>query len=164
MKILHDATVLTAALGENIKANGSCEATFGFKGKQVVHRMYIRDKLACHQKLLLGMDFMREQQLNIDMGTDIITLPGVQECTPLMSMRALCIGPQDTMEITLMPMSGYSSSIGICMPTHRWKKVSSCLKAFRQREGCVSAWFTNTTDFQVYVDAGRSYRVLGIRH
>ena len=49
--------------------------------------MYVLDKLACHQKLLLGMDFMREQQLNIDMATDIITLPEVQECTPLMSMN-----------------------------------------------------------------------------
>ena len=64
----------TAASGENMKANEFCEATFGFKGKQVVHRMYILDKVACHQKLLLGMDFMREQQLNIDMATDIITL------------------------------------------------------------------------------------------
>ena len=43
------------------------------------------------------------------------------------------------------------------MPTHRWKKVSSCLKAFRRRaKGCVSAWLTNTTDFQVYVDAGKA--------
>ena len=74
MKILHDATVLTAASGENM----NCEATFCFKGKQVVHRMYVLDKLACHQKLLLGMDFMREQRLNIDMATDIITLPEVR--------------------------------------------------------------------------------------
>ena len=59
VKILHDATVLTAASGENMNANEFCEATFGFKGKQVVHRMYVLDKLACHQKLLLGMDFMR---------------------------------------------------------------------------------------------------------
>ena len=51
VKILHDATVLTAASGENMTANEFCEATFGFKGKQVVHRMYILDKLACHQKL-----------------------------------------------------------------------------------------------------------------
>ena len=43
--------------------------------------MYVLDKLACHQKLLLGMNFMREQRLNIDMATDIITLPEVQECT-----------------------------------------------------------------------------------
>ena len=49
IKILHDATVLTAASGENMKANAFYEATFGFKGKQVVHRMYILDKLACHQ-------------------------------------------------------------------------------------------------------------------
>ena len=76
-----------------MNANEFCEATFGFKGKQVVHRMYVLDKLACHQKLLLGMDFMREQRLNIDMATDIITLPDVQECTPLMSMQALCIEP-----------------------------------------------------------------------
>ena len=47
-KILHDATVLTAASGENMKANEFCEATLGLKGKQVVHRMYILDKLACH--------------------------------------------------------------------------------------------------------------------
>ena len=73
VKTLHDATVLTAASGESMKANEFCEATFGLKGKQVVHRMYILDKLVCHQKLLLGMDFMREQQLNIDMATDIIT-------------------------------------------------------------------------------------------
>ena len=57
-----------------MNANEFCEATFGFKGKQVVHRMYVLDKLACHQKLLLGMDFMREQRLNIDVATDIITL------------------------------------------------------------------------------------------
>ena len=55
-----------------MNANEFCEATFGFKGKQVVHRMYVLDKLACHQQLLLGMYFMREQ-LNIDMATDIIT-------------------------------------------------------------------------------------------
>ena len=61
-----------------MKTNEFCEATFGFKGKQVVHRMYVLDKLACHQKLLLGMDFMREQRLNIDMATDIITLPEAQ--------------------------------------------------------------------------------------
>ena len=94
VKTLHDATVLTAASGENMNANEFCEATLGFKGKQVVHRMYILDKLACHQKLLLGMDFMREQRLNIDMATDIITLPEVQECTPLMSMQALCIAAE----------------------------------------------------------------------
>ena len=86
----------TTASGENMNANEFCEATFGFKGKQVVHRMYVLDKLACHQKLLLGMDFMRRQRLNIDMATDIITLPEVQECTPLMSMQALCIVPQNT--------------------------------------------------------------------
>ena len=93
-----------------MKANEFCEATFGFKGKQVVHR-YVLDKLACHQKLL-GMDFMREQQLNIDMATDIITLPEVQECTP-MSMQPLCIEPQDTVEITVMPMSGHNLPTGI---------------------------------------------------
>ena len=71
--------------------------------------MYILDKLACHQKLLLGMDFMREQQLNIDMATDIITLPEVQEC----SMRALYIEPQSTVEITLLPMSGHNLPTGI---------------------------------------------------
>ena len=38
-----------------MNVNEFCEATFGFKGKQVVHRMYILDKLACHQKLLLGI-------------------------------------------------------------------------------------------------------------
>ena len=32
VKILHDATVLTAASGENMNANEFCEATFGFKG------------------------------------------------------------------------------------------------------------------------------------
>ena len=41
VKILHDATVLTAASGENMNANEFCEETFGFKGKQVVHRMYV---------------------------------------------------------------------------------------------------------------------------
>ena len=113
VKILHDATVLTAASGENMNANEFCEATFGFKGKQVVHRMYIPDKLACHEKLLLGMDFMREQQLNIDMATDIITLPEVQKCTLLMSMQAMCIEPQNTAEITLLPMSGHNLPTGI---------------------------------------------------
>ena len=56
---------------------------------------------------------MREQQLNIDMATDIITLPEVQECTPLMSMQALCIEPQNTVEITLLPMSGHNLPTGI---------------------------------------------------
>ena len=62
---------------------------------------------------------MREQQLNIDMVTDIITLPEVQESTPLMSMQALCIEPQNTVEITLLPMSGHNLPTGICMLTHR---------------------------------------------
>ena len=35
VKILHDAPVLTAASGENMNTNEFCEATFGFKGKQV---------------------------------------------------------------------------------------------------------------------------------
>ena len=72
---------------------------FGFKGKQLTHRMYILDTLACHQKLLLGMDFIREQQLNIDMGKDTITLPETQECTPLFCTFAVCIEPQDTVAI-----------------------------------------------------------------
>ena len=45
--------------------------------------------------------------------------------------------------------------MGICMPTHRWKKVSS-FEGVTTGEGCVSAWLTNTTDFQVYVDAGEA--------
>ena len=77
VKILHGATVLTVASGENMRTDEFCEAVFGFKGKQLTHRMYILDTLACHQKLLLGMDFIREQQLNIDMGKDI-TLPETQ--------------------------------------------------------------------------------------
>ena len=36
-KTLHDATVLTAASGENMNANEFCEATFGFKGEQLAH-------------------------------------------------------------------------------------------------------------------------------
>ena len=56
----------------------------------------------------LTMGFMREQQLNIDMATDIIALPEAQECTPLMSMQALCIEPQSTVEITLLLMSGHN--------------------------------------------------------
>ena len=86
--------------------------------------MYVLDKLACHQQLLLGMDFMREQRLNIDMATDIITLPDVQECTPLMSMQALCIEPQSTVEITLLPMSGsqladWHQWVYVCPPIAR---------------------------------------------
>ena len=160
VKILHDATVLTAASGENMNANEFCEATFGFKGKQVVHRMYVLDKLACHQKLLLGMDFMREQRLNIDMATDIITLPEVQECTPLMSMQALCIEPQSTVEITLLPMSGHNLPTGINGYMYAHPSLEEGLIMFEgvqtTGEGCVSAWLTNTTDFQVYVDAGEA--------
>ena len=143
-----------------MKANEFCEATFGFKGKQVVHRMYVLDKLACHQKLLLGMDFMREQRLNIDMATDIITLPEVQECTPLMSMQALCIEPQSTVEITLLPMSGHDLPTGINGYMYAHPSLEEGLIMFEgvqtTGEGCVSAWLTNTTDFQVYVDAGEA--------
>ena len=68
--------------------------------------MYILDTLACHQKLLLGMDFIREQQLNIDMGKDTITLPETPECTPLFCTFAVCIEPQDTVAIKLSPLLG----------------------------------------------------------
>ena len=104
-----------------MNANEFCEATFGFKGKQVVHRMYILDKLACHQKLLLGMDFMREQRLNIDMATDIITLPEVQECTPLMSKH--CASSRRALWKSLCCQCRVTTcrlaSMGICMLTHR---------------------------------------------
>ena len=115
--------------------------------------MYILDKLACTQKLLLGMDFMREQQLNIDIGTDIITLPEVQECPPLMGMQALCIEPQNTVEITLLPMSGHNLPTGINGYMYAHPSLEEGLIMFEgvqtTGEGCVSAWLTNTTDFQV---------------
>ena len=102
VKILHGATVLTAASGETMKTDEFCEAVFGFKGKQLTHRMYILDTLACHQKLLLGMDFIREQQL---MGKDSQT----QECTPLFCTFAVCIEPQDTVAIKLSPLLGLTA-------------------------------------------------------
>ena len=53
-------------------------------------------------------DFIREQQLNIDMGKDTITLPETQECTPLFCTFAVCIEPQDTVAIKLSPLLGYT--------------------------------------------------------
>ena len=82
-----------------MKTDEFCEAVFGFKGKQLTHRMYILDTLACHQRLPLGMDFIREQQLNIDMGKDTITLP---------ETLAVCIEPQNTVAIKLSPLLGYT--------------------------------------------------------
>ena len=106
------------------------------------------------------MDFMREQQLSIDMATDIITLPEVQECTPLMSMQALCIEPQSTVEITLLPMSGHNLPTGINGYVYAHPLLEEGLIMFEgvqtTGEGYVSAWLTNTTDFQVYVDAGEA--------
>ena len=54
------------------------------------------------------MDFIREQQLNIDMGKDTITLPETQECTPLFCTVAVCIEPQDTVAIKLSPLLGHT--------------------------------------------------------
>ena len=112
---------LTAASGEDMKADEFCEAVFGFKGKQLTHRMYILDTLACHQKLLLGMDFIREQQLNIDMGKDTITLPETQECTPLFCTFAVCIEPQDTVAIKLSPLLGHTLPADL-YAIHLWMK------------------------------------------
>ena len=101
-----------------------------------------------------------QQQLNIDMGTDIITLPEVQECTPLMSMQALCIEPQSTVEVTLLPMSGHNLPTGINGYMYAHPSLEEGLIMFEgvqtTGEGCVSAWLTNTTDFQVYVDVGEA--------
>ena len=92
------------------------------------------------------------------MATDIITLPEVQECTPLMSMQALCIEPQSTVEVTLLPTSGHNLPTGSngYMYAHPSLEEGLIMLEGVQTtgEGCVSAWLTNTTDFQVYVDAG----------
>ena len=67
-------------------------------------------------------------------------------------MQALCIEPQSTVEITLLPMSGHNLPTGIngYMYAHLLEGVQTT------GEGCVSAWLTNTTDFQVHVDAGEA--------
>ena len=90
----------------------------------------------------------------------IITLPEVQECTPLMSTQALCIEPQNTVDITLLPMSGHNLPTCINGYMYAHPSLEEGLIMFEgvqtTGEGCVSAWLTNTTDFQVYVDAGEA--------
>ena len=73
-----------------------------------------------------------------------------------MSMQALCIEPQNTVEITLLPMSGYNLPTGINGYMYAHPSLEEGLIVQMTGEGCVSAWLTNTTDFQVYVDAGEA--------
>ena len=77
-----------------------------------------------------------------------------------MSMQALCIEPQSTVEITLLPMSGHNLPTGINGYVYAHPSLEEGLIMFEgvqtTGEGCVSAWLTNTTDFQVYVDAGEA--------
>ena len=160
VKILHGATVLTAASGENMRTDEFCEAMFGFKGKQLTHRMYILDTLACHQKLLLGMDFIREQQLNIDMGKDTITLPETQECTPLFCTFAVCIEPQDTIAIRLSPLLGYTlpaDATGYLYADPSLDEGLIMLEGVQTTsDGNVTAWLTNTTNASLNIEAGEA--------
>ena len=74
-----------------------------------------------------------------------------------MSIQALCIEPQ---KITLLPMSGHNLPTGINGYMYAHPSLAEGLIMFEgvqtTGEGCVSAWLTNTTDFQVYVDAGEA--------
>ena len=77
-----------------------------------------------------------------------------------MSMQALCIEPQSTVGVTLWPMSGYNLPTGTNGYMYAHPSLEEGLIMFEgvqtTGEGCVSAWLTNTTDFQVYVDAGEA--------
>ena len=77
-----------------------------------------------------------------------------------MSMQALCVEPQSTVEITWLPMSGHNLPTGINGYMYAHPSLEEGLIMFAgvqtTGEGCVSAWLTNTTDIQVYVDAGEA--------
>ena len=120
--------------------------------------MYILDTLACHQKLLLGMDFIREQQLNIDMGKDTITLTETQECTPLVCTFAVCIEPQDTVAIKLSPFLGHAlpaDATGYVYADTSLDEGLIMLEGVQTKgDGSVTAWLTNTTDASLSIEAG----------
>ena len=71
-----------------------------------------------------------------------------------MSMQALCIESQSTVEITLLPMSGHNLPTGINGYMYAHPSLEEGLIMLKgvqtTGEGCVSAWLTNTTDFQVH--------------
>ena len=77
-----------------------------------------------------------------------------------MSMQALCIEPHSTVEITPLPMSGHNLPTGVNGYLYAHPSLEEGLIMFEgvqtTGEGCVSAWLTNTTDFQVHVDAGEA--------
>ena len=129
----------------------SCEAVFGVKGKHLTHRMYILDTLACHQKLLLGMDFIREQQLNIDMGKDTITLPETQD-------YSACLRCASNRKIPLR--SNYRHSGAYPAGRRHWASLDEgliMLEAVQTTsDGNVTAWLTNTTDASMNIEAGEA--------
>ena len=64
---------LTAATGDCLSVRKACTTDFVFQGQVVSHCMFIVDSLACDQKLLLGMDFLKQNNVRIDMETNTVT-------------------------------------------------------------------------------------------
>ena len=56
----------------------ACTATFIFQGRTITHTMFVLHNLACKQKLLLGMDFMNDHGLTINIDRGTITFPDSQ--------------------------------------------------------------------------------------
>src|SRR3954466_4119795 len=65
----------TSASGDIMVAANSCQVSFGFDGVQVKHCLFVLDVLAVSEKLILGMDFLTEFGVCINMCAGTITLP-----------------------------------------------------------------------------------------
>ena len=96
----------------------ACTATFIFQGRTITHTMFVLDNLACKQKLLLGMDFMNDHGLTINIDKGTITFPDSQmntitadvesmgDVTALHCMQTVILRKGKTIGLTLKPGQG----------------------------------------------------------
>ena len=152
---------LTAATGDCLSVRKACTTDFVFQGQVVSHCMFIVDSLACDQKLLLGMDFLKQNNVRIDMETNTVTLPPRHSRTySLICTDTIFLQPKQTVTGMLTLTSTDSDTVhlpigavGYLYPHYHVQDgivVWDGIQAVEQ-DG-IRAWLTNTTDLDLEID------------
>ena len=126
----------------------SSNVSFQFDGILVSHCLYVMDNLAMDEKVVLGMDFLVEYGVFIDMGSNTVTIPRLNNHRPWSSVMELtqdasiCIDPHKTATVMLLPLdkaqlpnlntigyvhAHYQMALCFGMESNKSKEAVSCL-------------------------------------
>ena len=164
-KLVNGRSSLTAASGDGMTTEHACTATFIFQGRTITHTMFVLDNLACKQKLLLGMDFMNDHGLTINIDRGTITFPDSQmntitadvesmgDVTALHCMQTVIVQKGKTIGLTLKPGQGRTLEEGLIGFIYAHPRLQHGLILWEGvqvvDDGNIIACVTNTTDEDV---------------